>query len=444
MYLKLAIRNAKRSAKDYILYLTTIFVMSILIMFSNLLSVSVDLIDGAQANAVPLVIALVMMALLHYINGFMFRRRVRELATYMLLGMKKYWISTMFFIESLLLGLLCFLLGMFVGGLVFAIVSGMVDFVVFGYNWFFVYGNAAFQSLLYFVLIQIVSLAVSHRKIAKLQLRKLMSEEKRNECSKNLFKPLIWIPIFLINFIIAFILLYLITRSNNENIVMISTSIIMIPVLACFYSFYKAIFHLVAWIRINRSTQLYTGNRIYFAAQWLSKMQSNITLNTVLSICLFFSIVSFVIGVVTSNVPDTLFYAEQAIWMAFAQISMSIVFLVTYFSILSVRQIVDARDNRFAFRIMFYLGKEKRQLSKLIIKETFLRFFMPVIMCILLLGFSVYPLNAFFNTVLTVNNMLITAALWFSMCFIALYIVFLLIAYRAARQGDGPSVLRGD
>jgi len=35
MYLKLAVRNAKRSAKDYMLYLATMIVLSSLIMFSN-------------------------------------------------------------------------------------------------------------------------------------------------------------------------------------------------------------------------------------------------------------------------------------------------------------------------------------------------------------------------------------------------------------------------
>jgi hypothetical protein len=37
MYLKLAVRNAKRSAKDYMLYLATMIVLSSLIMFSNFL-----------------------------------------------------------------------------------------------------------------------------------------------------------------------------------------------------------------------------------------------------------------------------------------------------------------------------------------------------------------------------------------------------------------------
>jgi len=430
MYLKLAVRNAKRSAKDYMLYFTTMFIMSMLIMFSNLLSVSVGTIDGAQANAVPLIIALVMMALLHYINGFMLRRRVRELSTYMLLGMKKHWISTMFFIESLLLGLLCFLLGMLFGGAIFAVISRVVYFMDFSHNTFSVYGSAASQSLLYFLLIQILSLAINHRKIVKLQLSKLISEDRRNELSKRSLKPKIWTTIFFANFAIAFALLRLITHSNNEFVAMISTSVIMIPILACFYTFYKAIFHLMAWFRMNRHPRLYKGNRIYFVAQWLSKMQSNIILNTVLSICLFFSAVSFTIGVVVLNVPDTLFYAEQALWMAFAQISLSIVFLVTYFSIHSVRQIVDARENRFGFRIMSYLGKRKTQLSNLVFKETFLKFLMPVVMCILLFAFSIHPLNALLNSALTVNNILPMAILWFSMCFIVLYIGFSFIAYR--------------
>jgi hypothetical protein len=257
-----------------------------------------------------------------------------------------------------------------------------------------------------------------------------MDEEKRNEFSNNSLKPKIWPAMFLINFAIAFILLLLVAYSNNEFVAMISTAMIMIPILVCFYAFYKAVFHIVAWIQTNRHSWLYKGNRIYFATQWLSKMKSNIMINTVLSICLLFSAVSFVIGVVVLNVPDTLFHAEQALWMAFAQISMSIVFLVTYFSILSVRQIVDARENRFGFRIMFYLGQRKAQLSRLVFKEIFLKFFLPVIMSVLLLGFSIYPLNALLNTVLTVNNILLLAVMLFLICFIALYTGFLLIAYR--------------
>ena len=108
MLSKLAYRNAKRSLKDYLIYLITITISFSLILAFSLVSNS-DAVTALSFGMdsfrnvlifVNSIIVLVVCFLINYTTKFMFEKRSKEFGTYMLLGIKKTDITKLFLIEK--------------------------------------------------------------------------------------------------------------------------------------------------------------------------------------------------------------------------------------------------------------------------------------------------------------------------------------------------------
>ena len=119
MLIKLSLRNAKRTWRDYLVFFVTLLLIAAIMFSFNGLLFDPDirrLQDDSAIMAVMLGIAtffilLVLTWLLQYMVRFMMSKRSREFATYLLLGMKRRQISKIFWGESLVLGIAAFLLG---------------------------------------------------------------------------------------------------------------------------------------------------------------------------------------------------------------------------------------------------------------------------------------------------------------------------------------------
>ena len=264
MYAKLVLRNAKRSAGDYLLYIVTLIVLSALMMFSNLLSMASSQ-NGLQASSVPLLISLVMLVLLGYINGYMLRRRAKEFAIYILLGMKKGHIGAVFFGESLFLGLIGFVGGVVVGSLLFSLALSVLQswFPITG-NMSVIYAVAAKDSLMYFGGIQVFSLLGCMSKIKKMQISGLLREGRRNQPPPVNPRPVFWSTLCALCVVFDYVFVLLIT-SGHDLWMMIGVNVIIFPLLLGIWAFYKAAFHWLAWLRVHRRGVLYHGNRLNFA-----------------------------------------------------------------------------------------------------------------------------------------------------------------------------------
>ena len=107
MYLKLALRNAKRSMADYLLYIFSMVVLSSIIYSSNFLANLGGIRAGFQTVSLPLIVVIVMAVLADWINTFIVKQRAKEFATYMLLGMEKDKLSLMFLCELCIVGMDC-------------------------------------------------------------------------------------------------------------------------------------------------------------------------------------------------------------------------------------------------------------------------------------------------------------------------------------------------
>ena len=127
MLTKIAIKNVKRSFKDYIVYFLTLMLsVSIFFVFNSIDSPSPalaisdsqrQLIDifGKAISVLSIFISIVLGFLIVYANGFMIKRRKKEFGTYLLLGMSKKKVSLILTIETLIVGLSSLVSGLIVG-----------------------------------------------------------------------------------------------------------------------------------------------------------------------------------------------------------------------------------------------------------------------------------------------------------------------------------------
>lgn len=115
---KLAYRNAKRSFRDYLIYLVTVTLSFSLIFAFHLVAESdavTELSYGMDSfkillTFVNIVILFVVCFLINYTTKFIFEKRSRELGTYLLLGIRKKELSKIVVLENLILGFFALLL----------------------------------------------------------------------------------------------------------------------------------------------------------------------------------------------------------------------------------------------------------------------------------------------------------------------------------------------
>lgn len=116
MYFKLSIRNAKRSCSDYLLYMLTVSILLAVMTVSHCVAAAGNF-AGFQTASLPVLIVMILITLIYYMNDFMLKRRAKEFASYLLMGMDKRKLTKMFLYEFWMMGLffltnlICFLGG---------------------------------------------------------------------------------------------------------------------------------------------------------------------------------------------------------------------------------------------------------------------------------------------------------------------------------------------
>ena len=138
MLLKLALRNMRRSLRDYAIYFVTLLIaVTVFYAFNSIgdqqvmhdiaASNHADIIEftGYMMNIFSVVVALVLGFLVIYANQLLITRRKREFGIYLVLGMKPGQISRILLYETVFIGL-----GSLIGGLGLGIlISQLLSFV---------------------------------------------------------------------------------------------------------------------------------------------------------------------------------------------------------------------------------------------------------------------------------------------------------------------------
>ena len=188
---KLSIRNAKRQAKDYIIYFITVAI-SVALMFSfNSIAVSEDIVElSSMMNAfsqsisvISFIIILVMAWLINYTMKFMLEKRSKEFGTYEILGIEKKDISNMFTLENIIIGILAFIVGILLGIVLYQLFVSIIMNIFNQPYEITINLNllAVGITAIYFFGIFLLVLFNSRRKIKKTKVYDLLYAEKKNE-----------------------------------------------------------------------------------------------------------------------------------------------------------------------------------------------------------------------------------------------------------------------
>ena len=427
MYLKLALRNAKRSMLDYLLYISSMVMLTSIIFLSNCIADWGDMLAGFQTMALPILIVIIMAVLVNYINHFIIRQRAKEFATYMLLGMEKDRLSLVFLCELFVIGLVCFLLGAALGTGFFTICCHTLLQETENHSILRIILKSVLQTFVYFCCAEVLSIFFMKHKIYKLQIVQLMQEKQRNQ-PLGADKRTFWGWILMISFFSYLALLSGISFMSDE-IMTVSVSLISLPMLVCVFSFYRWLYAFIAHLRLSQADSLYQGNRLYQITEMTSGGETSANVNTIFCICFIFSAAAFVFGTFLLSPDIYIFEQTSQQWMGFLQISICIIFMIIYFSVLSLLQIIDLKRENRNIQLLFHMGKNLSDLKKLICTQVLIKLFMPILMSFIILWTAAPFVNYKMNSILPVHNQLFKAIGGFMVCFFVLYLCYFGVVY---------------
>ena len=188
---KIALRGARRQARDYLVYFATIVLAAALMYAFNGLFFSQEIagLSGLLSN-LPLLVGLASAAvvaivgfLVSYVTGFLLSRRSRELGNYLLIGLEHGQVARLFFLENLAVGGAALVLGVAVGSVIYQALRAMI-LALFGAPYrlsLAVSPRAAGLTAAYFALIYLFALARSRRRIRRMKIADLLHLDRQNE-----------------------------------------------------------------------------------------------------------------------------------------------------------------------------------------------------------------------------------------------------------------------
>ena len=296
---KLSIRNAKRQAKDYVIYFITV-IISVALMFSfNSIAVSKDIIElstymehfSKAITGVSIIIIFVMAWLINYTMKFMLEKRSKEFGTYQILGIEKKDISKMFTLENLVIGVVAFVVGIFAGTFLYQVFSSIImNLFNQPYEIQLTFNiKAVGITAAYFFGIFVLVLLNCRRKIKKTKVYDLLYADKKNE--NNIIKKSKGnIVVFIISLILLSVALLINHRAftNADNAGRdIFTAIILLIV--GIYLFYISFSCFIVKRFLKNKTRKYKKDNMFLYRNLTSKINTmSITMGT---IALMFTII---------------------------------------------------------------------------------------------------------------------------------------------------------
>ena len=199
-YDKLSVRNMRRSARDYLVYmLTMVLVTALMYAFSSLLfqnelerqfTMKLNGLMEIMVGLSTFFIILIVSWLINYMVRFMLEKRSTEFGIYLLLGMKKRTIARLYMRENILLGGLAFVIGTAAGILLQQVLTSvMCSMVRMKYHLRIrPDGGTLLMTLCCYGSCYLLALFRCRRKFKKMNIQVLMSARRRNEEIKEKFE----------------------------------------------------------------------------------------------------------------------------------------------------------------------------------------------------------------------------------------------------------------
>ena len=209
MYAKLVFRNAKRSLKEYLVYLVTMTIC--VTLFYSFLSISSKYYQpdiGVEYNFRILgdgmkyaicAVTLLLLFLISYVNRYMLQSRQKEFALQAVMGMEQKTIGILFLAETFVMGVIAIMLGIIFGMFGSQLITAMVMSVYdkdFRITWT-LFPDTVLLTIGFFVLSFIAVGILNLRAIRRLKIIDMLSVDRANEPSLKKSRQ---IPVIMILF----------------------------------------------------------------------------------------------------------------------------------------------------------------------------------------------------------------------------------------------------
>lgn len=300
---KISLRNVRRSIRDYAIYFFTLilgvsifYVFNAIVTQTAFLNISEDtreLIDllRESLSAISVFVAFVLGALVVYASRFLIKRRNREFAVYMILGMGKRKTALILLLETLLIGGISLVVGLLVGvGLSQVMSTFVVDMFAADMTKFrFTFSYAAFvKTILYFGIIMVIVLIFEVGAVGKSRLITLLQSDKKQEQKKPI-PPVI----SLILFAVGVVLLVWAYKTVLVGINSVTRSeLILSIVFGCVSTFliFYSLSGLLLFFFSKRKECYYRGVNVFTFRQITGRMYTMVVSMSVICIMLFLTL----------------------------------------------------------------------------------------------------------------------------------------------------------
>ena len=305
MLFKLSFRNITRSIKDYAIYFFTLVLgvtlfyvfnsvgsQAAVLELNNSRKLIVDLLAKILSGMSVLVV-FILGALIIYASRFLIKRRNKEFAIYLTLGMSKRKISRLLFFETLMIGVISLGVGLLLGIGASQLISVLIA-KLFEANmdkFTFVFSEKAFfDTILYFGLIYLIVIFFNTIIVGRLKIIELLQGSKKSE-KAFLKNPLLRAIVFVVS---ASVLGYAYWWVNNDKISLMDRVYNLLwPVIAGVVSTFLIFWSLSGLIMeiVTHSKKFYfKGLNSFVFRQISSKVNTAVVSMSLISLLLFLTI----------------------------------------------------------------------------------------------------------------------------------------------------------
>ena len=309
MFFKLALKNIRRSLKDYAIYFFTLVLGVVIFYIFNAIETQTAMINLSDSmynivdtmmvilSGVSFFVALVLGFLILYASRFLIKRRSQEIGLYLTLGMSKRKISRLLLIETFLIGLISLVVGLICGIVVSQFTSALVAnlFEADLTNYTFVFSaSACLKTIICFGLIYLVVIIFNTINISRQKLINLLSSARQSEKIKAK-NPWLCTVVFVLAVVMLAWAYYAVT-GGVEDFLMEDVNMVYLVLatggLATFLLFWS-LSGLLLRIFMSWKAVYYRGLNNFTLRQFSSKINTTVFSMTVICLMLFVTICVF-------------------------------------------------------------------------------------------------------------------------------------------------------
>lgn len=324
MLCKLAWGNVRRAGRDYLVYLLTLTLGVTVFYAFNTISMQVDIagidevglaqVMGSMLGDLTYFLAGVMAFLMVYANNFIMKRRKKEFGLYQVLGMGRGRVATIMALETVIVSVVAFVAGIVLGvGL-----SQLMTFFTASLfktqiaNFHFFFSMHAFNlTLVYMLVMFVLTLLLNLRAVRRTKLIELMGAERRNESIKTR-NPWIAIAIFAVGVVLVGVAYYRLLRDGFPltatdsklqeamNQFGITTAMVTVGTFALFWGLSGMLIKLLQSLR----GVYWRGLNMFTVRQLAAKVNTVCFSMGVIAMLLFLAITSVTCGMSIANVMN--------------------------------------------------------------------------------------------------------------------------------------------